>query len=285
MKIMKYAIYTPNFGYYYNPCDLADIAKDAEEVGWDGFFLWDHLVFMEGLDVPVLDPWIALSAIAMKTKKIKIGPLVTPISRRHPWKLAREILSLDHLSNGRLILGVGLGAPEYDFVTFGEDFDNITRAKKLDEGLDVLLGLLSGNDFSYNGDYYKIKNVKFLPTPVNGRIPIWVAGMWPNKRPLQRAAQYDGAFPISINWPQQLTPGDVKQILDYIAQNRTGSSNFDIIISGETPSDPSEGINIIKPYEKAGVTWWCENVNLFRFKNSVDKMLERIRQGPPKETK
>jgi alkanesulfonate monooxygenase SsuD/methylene tetrahydromethanopterin reductase-like flavin-dependent oxidoreductase (luciferase family) len=145
---MKFAIYTPNFGSFNNPFDLAEVAQKAEKAGWDGFFLWDHLVFMEGLEVPVLDPWITLSAISVKTEKIKIGPLITPISRRRPWKLAREIISLDHLSNGRIILGVGLGAPEYDFVTFGEDFDNSIHAKKLDEGLDVLIGFLSGKDFS-----------------------------------------------------------------------------------------------------------------------------------------
>ena len=116
---MKFAIYTPNFGKNFDPISIAEIAMEAETAGWDGFFLWDHMVFMEGLDVPVLDPWITLSAIAMKTKNIKIGPLITPISRRRPWKLAREILSLDHLSNGRLIVGVGLGAPDYDFESFG----------------------------------------------------------------------------------------------------------------------------------------------------------------------
>ena len=280
---MKYAIYTPNFGNYKNPLDLAEVAKEAEKARWDGFFLWDHLVFMEGLDVPVLDPWIALSAIAMKTEKIKIGPLITPISRRRPWKLAREILSLDHLSNGRLILGVGLGAPEYDFVTFGEDFDNSIRAKKLDEGLDILLGLLSGKDFSYEGEYYQIRNVKFLPAPVNNKIPIWVAGTWPNKKPFIRASKFDGVFPIHANWSQELTSGEVKQIINLISKNKPISNNYDIVITGNTPSDPSEGIKIIKPFKEVGVTWWCENISLFRFKNSAEKMLERIRQGPPKE--
>ncbi len=281
---MKFAVYTPNFGYSYNPLDLAEVAKEAENAGWDGFFLWDHLVFMEGLNVPVIDPWIALSAIAMKTEKIKIGPLITPISRRRPWKLAREIVSLDHLSNGRLILGVGLGAPEYDFVTFGEEFDNNIRAKKLDEGLDILLGLLSGNDFSYEGDHYKIKNVKFLPTPVNGKIPIWVAGMWPNKKPFLRASKFDGVFPIHADWPQKLTQGDIKQIISLVNKNRKDSNRFDIIIAGDTPSSSSEGINVLKPYKEIGVTWWCENIDLFRFKNSAEKMLERVRQGPPRES-
>lgn len=280
---MKFAIYTPNFGNWANPLDLANFALEAEKAGWDGFFLWDHLVFMEGFNVPVLDPWVTLSAIAMKTKEIKIGPLITPLVRRRPWKLAREILSVDHLSNGRLILGVGLGAPEYDFVTFGEDYDNFIRAKKLDEGLTVLLGLLSGENYNYEGEYYKIKDVKFVPTPVNDHVPIWVAAMWPNKGPLRRAAQYDGVFPISNSWPEQLSPNDVKQILEYISQYRNSISDFDVIITGETPSNRAEGTRIIEPFDKEGVTWWCESINLFRFKNSEEKMLDRIRQGPPKE--
>jgi alkanesulfonate monooxygenase SsuD/methylene tetrahydromethanopterin reductase-like flavin-dependent oxidoreductase (luciferase family) len=280
---MKFAIYTPNFGKDFRPLHVAKMATEAEEAGWDGFFLWDHMVFMESLDVPVLDPWITLSAIAMKTKNIQIGPLITPISRRRPWKLAREILSLDHLSNGRLIFGVGLGAPDYDFESFGEDFDNIIRAKKLDEGLEILLGLLSGEVFNYEGEYYQVKKVKFSPTPLKGRIPIWVAGMWPNKSPLRRAAKYDGIFPISANWPQQLTPMDVKHILEYISQYRRTTENFDVIISGETPGDSSEGLKIIEPYSDAGVTWWCENIYGYRFSNSSAKILERIRQGPPKK--
>ncbi|MFX1326121.1 MAG: LLM class flavin-dependent oxidoreductase [Promethearchaeota archaeon] len=280
---MKFAIYTPNFGNGVNPLDLAEFALEAEKAGWDGFFLWDHLVFMEGLNVPVLDPWVALSAIAMKTKKIKLGPLITPIARRRPWKLAREVLSLDYLSNGRLILGVGLGAPEYDFVTFGEDYDNIIRAKKLDEGLTVLLGLLSGEEYSYEGEYYKIRNVKFFPSPVNDRIPIWIAGMWPNKKPLQRAAHYDGVFPISSSWSEQISSNDVKQIIEYISLYRKRKNDFDVIITGETPSNRADATRIIEPFEKEGVTWWCESINLFRFKNSEEKMLERIRQGPPKE--
>jgi len=280
---MKFAIYTPNFGNYRNPLDLAEVAKKAETAGWDGFFLWDHLAFMEGLNVPVFDPWIALSAVAMKTEKIKIGPLITPISRRRPWKLAREVVSLDHLSNGRLILGVGLGAPDYDFVTFAEDFDSSIRAKKLDEGLDVLLGFLSGKDFSYEGDYYQIKNVKFIPAPVNKKIPIWVAGMWPNKKPFHRAARYDGVFPISINYTQQLTPDDVRDVLDFMSMHHKITPNYDVVISGNTPKNRSDAIDIIKSYEKVGVTWWCENINLLRSKKSLKEMIERVCQGPPKE--
>ena len=280
---MKYAINIPNFGLYGNPINMANLAIEAEKAGWDGFFLWDHLVLNGNMNVPFLDPWISLTTIAMRTEKIKIGPFITPIPRRRPWKLAREAISLDHLSNGRLILGVGLGTPEKDFTTFGESFDLKVRATMLDEGLDILKGLWTGQDFSYEGEYYQVKNARFLPTPINGNIPIWVAGMWPYKKPFQRAAKYDGACPISANYPDQLTHEEVRQIIVYIRKNRINTKIFDVIITGETPNDPSEGFKIVEPYRNNGVTWWCENINGWRFSNSLEKMRERIRQGPPKE--
>ena len=180
-------------------------------------------------------------------------------------------------------MGVGLGTPKYEYTSFGESFDPHIRAKKLDEGLDILKGLWSGENFSYDGEYYQIKNAKFLPTPVNKTVPIWVAGMWPNKKPFLRAAKYDGAYPVSINYPQQLTPDDVEDILDFMAKHHKISPNFDMIISGDTQGNSSDAIDIIKSYEQAGTTWWCENINRLRFKNSYEEMIERVRQGPPKE--
>ena len=278
---MKYSIYIPNFGFQ-NPQEIAKLAREAEDSGWDGFFIWDHIAVMENFNVSFLDPWVALSAIAMETKKIQIGTMITPIPRRRPWKLARETTSLDHLSNGRLILGVGLGAPEYDFTTFGEDFNVNTRAKKLDEGLEIIKGLWSGKSFSFEGDFFQIKEVKFTPTPVKDKIPIWVAGTWPNKKPFQRAALYDGVFPISVDWQKSLTPDELIQIIEIVKQNRPSLDNFDVVIAGNTPGDQRKGDQIVKPYEQAGATWWCENINFLRFSNSPKLLLERIRQGPPK---
>ena len=126
--------------------------------------------------------------------------------------------------------------------------------------------------------------MKFLPTPVNGTIPIWVAGMWPNKKPFIRAAQYDGVCPISTQWPNQLTPADVKEIRDFVQRERANLEGFDFIITGDTTGEYSEDIGIVKPYEEVGVTWWCENINGYRFSGSTEKMIERIRKGPPKDT-
>ena len=139
---MKYALNFPNFGDYSNPRELAELALDAEKAGWDGFFLWDHMTSSSRLtsssNIPFVDPWVALSAIAMKTESISIGTWITPLPRRRPWKVARETVSIDHLSNGRLILGVGLGAPDFEFIAYGEEVDPGIRAQKLDEGLKII---------------------------------------------------------------------------------------------------------------------------------------------------
>jgi len=277
---MKFALNFPNFGDYSNPKVLAELAREAEKAGWDGFFLWDHMTFEKGSNIPFVDPWVALSAIAMKTENISIGTWVTPLPRRRPWKVARETVSIDHLSDGRLILGVGLGAPDYEFIAYGEDVDPRIRAQKLDEALQILTGLWSGELFKFNGKHYNLKEITFLPQPINGHIPIWVAGMWPNKKPFQRAARYDGVCPINANIPDKLTPSDLRDIIKYMEKYREGNNKFDIIIAGETPLDSEKGVEIVKPYAEAGATWWNEYINGWR--GSFKEMRERIRKGPPK---
>jgi alkanesulfonate monooxygenase SsuD/methylene tetrahydromethanopterin reductase-like flavin-dependent oxidoreductase (luciferase family) len=175
---MQYGIYLPNFGDEISPRALADLACEAEQAGWDGFFLWDHILYSKTQKLRMVDPWIALAAMAMKTERIRLGTSVTPLPRRRPWKLARETVSLDHLSNGRLILSVGLGEPgDAEFGQFGEETDIKVRAAKLDVGLDVLAGLWRGKSFSYQGKYYQVQKTVFLPPPVQTpRIPVWVGG-------------------------------------------------------------------------------------------------------------
>ncbi|MHA2296640.1 MAG: LLM class flavin-dependent oxidoreductase [Candidatus Hodarchaeales archaeon] len=278
---MKYGINIPNFGALYKPDDLANLAQKAEEVGWDGFFLWDHLIIDRSWRIPFVDPWIALSAIAMKTEKIHIGPLITPLPRRKPWKVARESVSLDHLSNGRLILGVGLGAPDTDYSSFGEDIGAKIRAKKLDEGLDILIGLWSGEPFSFSGEIYSLEELTFLPKAIQTpQIPIWVGGGWPNKKPFRRAALYDGVCPISANWPDVLTPDDIKEVVNYTYKHRDKKEPLEIITTGETPVDDDKGTEIVAPYIDAGATWWIEDINWMR--GTREEMIERIRGGPPR---
>ncbi|HSB02371.1 MAG TPA: LLM class flavin-dependent oxidoreductase, partial [Anaerolineales bacterium] len=182
---MKYGLYLPNFGAFADARLLANLARDAEQAGWDGFFLWDHIA--RPWVTQVVDTWVALSAIALNTTTIRFGPLVTPLPRRRPWKLARETASLDQLSAGRLILGIGtggIGGLVKEWENFGEELDLRTRAEMLDEGLDILTGLWSGKPFAYTGRHYQVKDTEFIPAPIQSpRVPIWVAGNWPHKAP------------------------------------------------------------------------------------------------------
>jgi alkanesulfonate monooxygenase SsuD/methylene tetrahydromethanopterin reductase-like flavin-dependent oxidoreductase (luciferase family) len=163
--IMHFGLYLPNFGNEVSALALADLAAEAEQAGWYGFFLWDHMLYSKSQKLNIVDPWIALTAVAMKTTRIRFGTTVTPVSRRRPWHLARETATLDHLSGGRLILSVGLGEPaEAGYPFFGEDPDPRVRAEKLDEGLDILAGLWSGKRFIYQGKHYQIEKMAFQPT-------------------------------------------------------------------------------------------------------------------------
>ncbi|MHA2251317.1 MAG: LLM class flavin-dependent oxidoreductase [Candidatus Kariarchaeaceae archaeon] len=271
---MKYALLVQTGGADYNhPQILAELAKDAEEAGWDGFFTWDQIIGTS------TDPWVALSAISMMTKRIRIGPMITPVARRRPWKLARETVSIDRLSNGRLTFGVGLGDPAEAFSTFDEESDKKILAQKLDEGLDILTGLWTGEEFTYNGDHYKVSPVKFLPIPEqNPRIPIWVGGFWPRKGPFRRAARYDGIIPYGADG-NPLQVDDVVAMKEFIKKHRQTNDPFDIVILSSTPTDKNEAKEIIAPYSDVGVTWWCEST--YEWKLSFDEVKERIRRGPP----
>ncbi|MFQ5553956.1 MAG: LLM class flavin-dependent oxidoreductase, partial [Acidimicrobiia bacterium] len=193
---MRFAIDVPNFGLWADPREVARLAEQIEDAGWDGLSIWDHILVEDGLEVG--DPWVALSAAALTTERLMLMPMVTPLPRRTPWKLARECVSLDLLSGGRLVLGVGIGWPtDPEFSRFGGETDLRRRADMLDEGLAILEGLWTGEPFGFDGEHFHMEEVQFVPRPVQEpRIPIWVAGMWPNRRPFRRAARYEGAVPI-----------------------------------------------------------------------------------------
>ena len=202
---MRYGVTLPNFGPYADARVLASLAREAEGAGWDGFFLWDHVLLVPW---PTVDPWIAMAAIALATERVRIGALVTPVPRRRPVKLAREIVTLDHLSRGRLILGVGIGAGPWEWDYLGEETDLRTRGDMLDEALELLEQLWTGEPVVHHGRFYHHRGdggpqdtaerpVPFLPRPLQRpRVPPWVAGVWPNKRPFRRAARYDGLVPL-----------------------------------------------------------------------------------------
>ena len=288
---MKYGVYVPNFGPYGDARVLAELAHEAEEAGWDGFFIWDQVsktTLTPGVD-PMVDPWVALTAAALRTHSIRLGPLVMPLSRRRPWVVARETVSLDHLSDGRLIFGVGAGGGYFDFEALGEATDAPRLAALLDEGLEVLAGLWSGEPYHHEGPAYSVKEAQFLPRPLQTpRIPIWVAGVWPAKAPLRRAAHFDGVVPIGRDLPitAMLSPQEMREIASYVASQPGYSSAFEIVHMGITDGmDMGHDREVIREYQRAGVTWWMEKILPERWGSwsnwPVEAMRARILQGPP----
>jgi alkanesulfonate monooxygenase SsuD/methylene tetrahydromethanopterin reductase-like flavin-dependent oxidoreductase (luciferase family) len=227
---VKRGIFLAPFDELVEPRLLAELAQRAESRGWDGFFLWDHIRYQEPVEA-VSDPWVALAAIAYATERLRLGPMVTPLSRRRVHKLARETVTLDHLSRGRLTLGVGLGSTRSgELEPFGEVVDARERARLLDQGLERLTAFWGG---------------EFKPLPVQRpRIPVWVAARWPNRRPVRRAARWDGLFPIELPGPEALTElaGEVREL-------RTADAGpFDLVVEIEPGGD-------VAAWERAGATW------------------------------
>jgi alkanesulfonate monooxygenase SsuD/methylene tetrahydromethanopterin reductase-like flavin-dependent oxidoreductase (luciferase family) len=278
---MRFGLYMPCYGEYADPHRMGDFARQAEIAGWDGLFISDHLLWLNPAPQPVGDPWILLAAMAMATRRIRLGTLVTPLARRRPWKLARETVTLDHLSEGRLILGTGIGGDWLgEYSAFGEPADDQRHGEQLDEGLQVLAGLWSGAPFSFQGAHYQIRDVQFLPTPVQQpRIPIWVAVGWPRKRPLRRAAQWDGVVPFKYDG--LITPDDCREMLAQIREHRPGGEPFDITCYQSTVTEASEvDGELLARFAEAGVTWWLHGLDI-SLSIPFAKMLDRVQQGPP----
>jgi alkanesulfonate monooxygenase SsuD/methylene tetrahydromethanopterin reductase-like flavin-dependent oxidoreductase (luciferase family) len=296
---VRYGVSVPNFGVGVDARAIAELAREAEEAGWDGFFLWDHLLAFSPGPVPVVDPWVALTAVALSTSRVLLGPMVTPLPRRRPAKLARETASLDHLCGGRLILGVGIGAMPYEYDYLGEEADVRVRGAMLDEGLGVLTGLWSGEPFGHRGEHYRVAGdppeqewrAIFYPPPLQRpRIPIWVGGTWPIKAPFRRAARWDGAFPMKVEGGRivPMTPEDAREVAHYVADHRAGSDPVELVVAGETPGeDRKKAARLVAAYEEAGVTWWIESIDPWRFGWTEgaswpsEEMRRRVRQGPP----
>ncbi|MBN2116712.1 MAG: LLM class flavin-dependent oxidoreductase [Anaerolineales bacterium] len=287
---MKYGLYLPNFGAFGDARLLADLARDAERAGWDGFFLWDHIA--RPWLTEMVDTCVALTAIALSTNTIRFGPLVTPLPRRRPWKVARETVSLDRLSAGRLILGVGtggLGGLVKEWENLGEELDLRARAEMLDEGLDILTGLWSGKAFAYEGKHYQVKDTEFIPTPVQSpRIPIWVGGNWPHKAPFRRAARWDGAMP-QVDLKQGDEIAQLRQAVQYTREQRKTEAACEVVYSTSLlpGNDPARLTGRIARYTEIGITWLLEQLYPQHFGGGwqgnwhVEAMRQRILQGPP----
>jgi alkanesulfonate monooxygenase SsuD/methylene tetrahydromethanopterin reductase-like flavin-dependent oxidoreductase (luciferase family) len=264
---MQYGLCFPNGGPWGDARTLAELAHLAEDSGWDGVFLEDYIVWQSNQNVPTYDPWVTLAAVAMQTKHIRLGTNVTPLARRRPWKLARETVTIDHLSNGRLILGVGLGdtgesvGSDVSFTHFNEMKGAKERSQMLDEALDVLTGLWSGEPFRFEGKYYQVKEITLLPRPVQSpRIPIWVGGGLPLKGPMQRAARWDGMCPYKHK-AHFLTPDDIRTFRDFVQGQRGSLQGYDIAVGGSARRpDWEEEREYIQSLAKAGITWWTEYI-------------------------
>lgn len=206
---MRCGVSMPMIG---DPDALLDLAVSAEQAGWDGFFLWDHLQLDAITRPEVHDPWVLLGAIAARTRRMRLGTLVTPVPRRRPWKLAREVITLDHLSGGRAILGVGLGVPaDIEYGAFGEATDARTHAAMLDEALPLLDAFFRGEPVEHDGEHYQVHALLNPPALQKPRPPIWVAATFGRRRPLERARRWDGIFPVHAGGP--LSPAELAELV------------------------------------------------------------------------
>ena len=277
MTGLKFGLALP----YAGAREVAELCQLAEEMGWEGCFLGDAIWCQ--------DPMIGLAAAAMTTKRIRLGTMIIPMPLRRPWKVASESLALDHLSNGRLILGLGAGAVWMGWQSFPDEVtDKKARAEMLDESIDILTLLYQRKQFDYDGKHYHLKLTQmdvqyYPPKPVQQpRIPLWVTGLWPRKKSMQRVLKCDGVFVEKLGSdgkPQDVTPTDICEMKAYITANRTLTTPFDIVVSGRTSGlSQAQVRDQMLAWQEAGATWWVETF----FTESLEQARERISQGPPK---
>ena len=259
MNALRRALAVPPFAA--DPADLIGLGEAAERAGFDGFFLWDHLVFSDaGEGPPILDPWQILAAVATRTSRIRLGTMITPVPRRRPWQLAKETVTLDRLSGGRVVLGVGLGSPDYaDFGIFHEPTAARERAARL----------WTGERFTYQGRYFTLDPVRFSPVPVQQpRIPVWVGGVLPAAGPVRRACRWDGMVPLrrSVSPDGQVTlvgptPADIALVRDQAWSARGTAEGFDLVVWADLEQDAGD-VDLVAPaYVAAGATWWIESAS------------------------
>lgn len=257
---MRYALWVPNFGSLADLPLLAELAARCEAAGWDGWFLMDHVVHRHG-DEPAVDPWMTLAVAAQATSSIRLGPMVTPLPRRRPWNVARQATTLDRVTGGRAVLGVGIGSERTpEFSGFGEEADLIKRASMLDEGLGLLTALWSGAPVHHVGEHYWVDGVRFEPTPVQRPLPVWVTAIWPSRRPLRRARHWQGIFPLALPGPSALA-----EIIQTVGEG------IDVAIQGD--HRPAH------EWERAGATWWLQLVPPSQPVRDLEALIDA---GPPR---
>ncbi|MGK8503120.1 LLM class flavin-dependent oxidoreductase [Nocardia asiatica] len=281
---MRYGLCVPCLGEFADPRQVAELARRAEESGWDGFYVWDHVVFPFAA-VEVADPWVLLTMVAAATERVTFGPLVTPVARRRTGALARQTTSLDRLSGGRLVLGAGLGFTlEAEYGTWGEPVEAREIAERLDEGLALLTELWSGEKVDFHGRHLTATDVTFLPTPVQRpRPPIWIGCNWPNRLPLRRAGRWDGVAPMIVGPDGSFapTPAIVTELLAAVTEYRVAAGHFDVVITGRTPAgQPDAAAATVDAIAAAGATWWLEGFH--PGPGQYEEALRRVTAGPPR---
>ncbi len=279
---VSFGLGVPNGGDFANPVALARLAAEAEAAGWDGVFLWDHVIRRQPWQ-PMIDPWVTLAAMAAATDRVVLGPMVTPLARRRVSNVARQTVTLDHLSGGRVRLGVGLGAPDDEFTRFGESADAKERAQRLDESIEALEALWTGDDVAYRGRFVTADGVQFTPRPVNGRVPIWVAGGWPGGAPFRRAARLDGVWPVSSSGGY-LTVDAFGDCIGRVQQlradlGRTGPYDACFIDRSTGPEDERVRDDLGR-LRTVGMTWWIESLDQPDVPFEAHR--ERVLAGPPR---
>ena len=264
---MRCAAFVPPFDELADPRVCARLAAEAEEHGFDGFFVWDHISYRAPV-VQVADPWVVLSAVALATERVLVGPMVTPLARRRPVVVARQTATLDRLSDGRLVLGVGLGGDgSRELSATGEELDDRTRAAMLDEALEVLRLAWTGEPVQHRGEHYVVDDLTLLPTPAQRPgPPVWVAARFGNRAPLRRAARHDGVFPIGVETGDQLA-----EVVAAVQDLRTSDGPYDVVVGGPPGTDP-------RPFADAGATWWTVS---FPVATTVADVRAVLRDGPP----
>jgi alkanesulfonate monooxygenase SsuD/methylene tetrahydromethanopterin reductase-like flavin-dependent oxidoreductase (luciferase family) len=260
-------------GPYSDPRAVVRLAEAAESAGWDGLSIWDHLVFPYGAG----DPWVTLAAVAAVCDRLRLVTAVAALPRYAPQQLARTVAGLDLLSGGRVTLGVGLGV-DADVVPFGGPADPRVRARMLDEGLEVLLALLTGDEVTHRGAFFTLEEVRVLPTPVQRpRVPAWIGGSSPGA--LRRAARWDGWVIGAVDEAGTVTlpPEALADHVTRIRRERGDATPFDVAVTSISEPGDTSGV---RAYEDAGATWWFESISPSR--GSEAEMLERVAAGPPR---
>jgi alkanesulfonate monooxygenase SsuD/methylene tetrahydromethanopterin reductase-like flavin-dependent oxidoreductase (luciferase family) len=268
---MRYGLSVCTLGEYADPRLVVDLAVAAEEAGWEALFVWDHLGFAWG--VPSGDPWVTLAAVAQATSRLHIGTAITPLARRRPQVLANTVACLDQLSGGRVVLGAGLGGVPVEFAAFGEPDDQRVRAERLDEALDLVAALLSGELVDHRGRHYIVAGVTLTPLPVQRpRVPIWIGGDSPPAK--RRAIRWDGWIVGGDSADgKMISPDEIAAAIDGLGPR---PDRFEVALSGVSARDDHV---LIQRYADAGVTWWLESIHGQR--GSRSEMSERVRVGPP----